>query len=56
MLVFESLLRFVTCGRNRWSRIVAEGMDQIKGELDIFNYMRRLRMTAATVHALTSFN
>lgn len=41
---------------NRWSRTVNEGVKQIKGELDIFNYMRRLRMTQATVNALTTFN
>jgi len=31
-------------------------MKQIKGELDIYNYMRRLRMTQSTVNALTNFN
>ena len=56
MLIFESVIRVLTCGKNRWSRTVQEGVKQIKGELDIFNYMRRLRMTAATVNALTTFN
>ena len=56
MLIFESVIRILTCGKNRWSRTVQEGVKQIKGELDIFNYMRRLRMTAATVNALTTFN
>ena len=56
MLVFESVIRVLTCGMNRWSRTVNEGVKQIKGELDIFNYMRRLRMTQATVNALTTFN
>lgn len=56
LFIFESLLRLVTCGMNRWSRTVKLGIDQIKGELDIFNYMRRLRMTQATVNALTTFN
>jgi len=56
MLIFESIIRILTCGKNRWSRTVDEGVKQIKGELDIFNYMRRLRMTAATVNALTTFN
>lgn len=45
MLIFESFLRVFTCGHNKWSRIMKEGMTQIKGELDIFNYMRRLRLT-----------
>lgn len=56
MLIFESVIRIITCGKNRWSRTMQEGEKQIKGELDIFNYMRRLRMTAATVNALTTFN
>ena len=56
MLIFESFIRVFTCGQNRWSRIVGEGILQIKGELDIFNYMRRLRMTQATVNALTTYN
>jgi len=45
MLNFESLIRFLTCGRNKWSRTIKEGEKQIKGELEIYNYMRRLRMT-----------
>lgn len=56
MLIFESFIRILTCGMNRWSRTVDDGVRQIKGELDIFNYMRRLRMTQATVNALTTFN
>jgi len=56
MLIFESVLRLLTCGMNRWSRTVKEGTAQIKDELNIFNYMRRLRMTQATVNALTTFN
>lgn len=56
MLIFEAVIRVLTCGMNRWSRTVDEGVKQIKGELDIFNYMRRLRMTQATVNALTTFN
>ena len=56
MLIFESVIRVLTCGRNRWSRTIKLGVKQIQGELDIFNYMRRLRMTQATVNALTTFN
>lgn len=56
MLIFESLIRVLTCGMNRWSRIMKLGIEQIKGELDIFNYLRGLRLTKATVNALTTFN
>lgn len=56
MLIFEAVIRVMTCGMNRWSRTVDEGVKQIKGELDIFNYMRRLRMTQAMMNGLTTFN
>jgi len=56
MLIFEAVIRVLTCGMNRWSRTVDEGVKQIKGELDIFNYMRRLRMTQAMMNGLTTFN
>jgi len=55
MLIFEGVIRVFTCGMNKWSRTVAEGVNQIKGELDIFNYMRKMRLTQATVNALTTF-
>ena len=32
------------------------GVKQISEELDIFNYMKGLRMTKASVNALTTFN
>jgi len=56
MLIFESVVRILTCGMNRWSRIIRMGVKEIKQELNIFNYMRRLRLTQATVTALTTFN
>lgn len=56
MLIVESVVRLLTCGMNRWSRIMNLGINQIRGELDIFNYLRGLRLTKATVNALTSFN
>ena len=39
LMIFESVLRVVTCGMNRWSKVIKGGVDQIKGELDIYNYM-----------------
>ena len=56
MLIFESVIRILTCGRNKWSRIVKAGVKEIKDELNIFNYMRRLRMILSTVNMLTTFN
>lgn len=56
MFIFESIFRLFTCGQNKWSKIVNQGMKEIKGELDIFNFMRHARMTKATVNGLTTFN
>ena len=56
MLIFESVIRVLTCGRNKWSRIVKAGVKEIKDELNIFNYMRKLRLIISTVNALTTFN
>ena len=56
MLIFEGVIRIFTCGMNRWSRTLKLGVNQIKAELDIFHYMRKMRLTQATVNALTTFN
>jgi hypothetical protein len=45
MLMFEGLLRLLTCGMNKWSRIMKSGVKEIKDELEIYNYMKRLRTT-----------
>ena len=56
MLIFESVLRVLTCGMNKWSRIVKAGLWEIKEELNIYNFMRKGRMINASVNALTTFN
>ena len=56
MLILESAVQSCVCRQSRFSRIVHEGMDQIKGELDIYNYMKKLRMSYAVINALTTFN
>ena len=45
MLIFEGVIRIFTCGMNRWSRTLKLGVNQIKAELDIFHYMRKMRLT-----------
>ena len=56
LLVWETLIQKVFCFRTKFSRIVKDGKQQIDDELDIYNYMQRLRLTQATVNALTTFN
>ena len=56
ILGLESSIKWCTCKRTKFSRIVHEGMDQIRRDLDIFNHLRKLRLIQATVNALTTFN
>ena len=55
MMIFESILRVFTCGMNRWSKVIKGGVDQIKGELDIYNYMQKLRLIQTTLNCMTTF-
>lgn len=56
VLAFESSVKWCTCTRTKFSRIVHEGMDQIKKDLDIHNHLKKIRLIQATVNALTTFN
>ena len=56
LLVLESAVQCIACRKTRFARIVNEGISQLRGELDIYNYMRKLRMNYAVINALTSFN
>jgi len=56
VLAFESSVKWCTCTRTKFSRIVHEGMDQIKRDLDIHNHLKKMRLIQATVNALTTFN
>lgn len=56
LLVVESAMQCIICRQTKFARIVKEGVGQLRGELDIYNYMKKLRMTYAVINALTSFN
>ena len=56
MLIFESAVQCVICRQTKFTRIVNEGMGQLRDELDIYNYMKKLRMSYAVINALTTFN
>ena len=55
VLFLEALTRKFACRQTRFARIVNEGITQIRAELNIYNYMRKIRMTDAVVKALTTF-
>ena len=54
-MFLETFTRKIACKQTRFSRVVNEGMRNVKGELNIYNYMRKIRMTDAVVKALTTF-
>ena len=56
MLVLESAVQCLVCRQTKFARIVKEGVGQLRAELDIYNYMKKLRMTYAVINALTRFN
>jgi len=57
VLFLEAVTKRFLCIRpSRFARIINEGMGQVRGELDIYNYMRKIRMTDAVTKALTTFN
>ena len=56
ILALEASIKWCTCKRTKFSRIVHEGMDQITRDMNIFNHLKKLRLIQATVNALTTFN
>ena len=56
ILAIESSVKWCTCSKTKFSRIVHEGMDQVTRDMDIYNHLKKLRLIQATVNALTTFN
>lgn len=56
LLVLESAVQCIACRQTKFARIVNEGIGQLHDELDIYNYMKKLRMNYAVINALTTFN
>lgn len=56
VLFLDSCTKKLACRQTRFSRIVHEGMRNVREELNIYNYMRKIRMTDAVVKATTTFN
>ena len=44
ILAIESSIKWCTCSKTKFSRIVHEGMDQITKDMDIYNHLKKLRL------------
>ena len=56
ILLLESLIKYCSCTKTKIARIVSEGTENIRGELDIHNYLTKMRLASATLDSLTTFN
>ena len=56
VLLFESLVKHLTCGRTRMARILSDGVDRVTAELDIGRHLKKMRFYQATCNALTTFS
>ena len=56
MLILEAVVGHLTCSATKFGKILAEGRREIKEDLNIYNYMQKLRMLQGTINALTTFN
>lgn len=43
VLLFESLVTHLACGRTRMARILADGVDQVTAELDVGRHLKKMR-------------
>lgn len=44
ILVLEAVIGHLTCSATKFGKIMAEGRREIKEDLNIYNYMQKLRM------------
>ena len=56
VLLFESLIKHLTCGKTRLARMLSDGVDQVTAELEIGRHLRKMRKYQATCDALTTFS
>ena len=56
LLVVEAVIGQVTCKFTKFAKIIAQGRKEIQEDLNIYNYMTKLRLLQGTVNALTTFN
>ena len=56
ILIIESVVGIVACNATRFARIVAQGRKEISEDLNVYNYMQKIRMLQGTINALTTFN
>lgn len=56
ILFFEAGLGSILCKATKFGKILAEGRREIYSDLNIYNYMSKLRLLSGTVNALTTFN
>lgn len=55
-LLLEAVVGTITCKATKFGKILAEGKREIQEDLNIYNYMQKLRMLQGTINALTTFN
>ena len=56
VLLAEALLGTILCKATKFGKILAEGKREVKTDLNVYNYMQKLRLLQGTVNALTTFN
>lgn len=56
VLLIEAALGTILCKATKFGKILAEGKREIQNDLNIYNYMQKLRLIQGTVNALTTFN
>ena len=56
VLTIEAVLGTVLCNATKFGKVLAEGKKEIKNDLNIYNYMTKMRLLQGTVNALTTFN
>ena len=55
-LLLEAVIGQITCKATKFAKILQEGRREIKEDLNVFNFMKKMRLLSGTVNALTTFN
>ena len=56
LLVFEGIIGVCLCKATKFGKVLAQGRKEISADLNLYNYMEKLRLLQGTVNALTTFN
>ena len=56
LLIVEAIVGVITCKATKFAKVLAQGRREIQEDLNLYNYMQKIRMLQGTINALTTFN